>query len=178
MFPTIAQLRLAQYVYNKSLNVNINNLQDLTGNITNPIARFRESSKLLKAQESKTKAEVNIELNKEQIIYQNLSCCYLNEEILVFSFGSNVNKVVIDSTVSITDLVNSYMIRYGYWIEEYIGSHLHVISDSDEVSITNGWTCDCEAFKSSGYVECIHTKFARMYLQNRQKLDFMAVVYD
>lgn len=177
MFPTTAQLRLSQYVYSKSLNVNIKDLQNLIYSITNPVARFKESSKLLKCQACKTKTEVNIELNKEQIIYQNLSCCYLTDKNLVFSFGNSVNKIIVDSTIPTTDLINSYMIRYGYWIEEFVGSHLHVISDTEEVSITNGQTCDCEAFKLSGYVECIHTKFARMYLQNRQKLGFMAVVY-
>ena len=176
MFPTTAQLLLHSTIASNPSVIppSVELLRD-TIRIRNKKARFCSSCNLLHHSEQPfTKSEVTKLLSLENHLYQNLTCCYLEKEQIRYSIVGTAS--LLSKPYPETEwpaLTTAYMIRWGWWLEEKVGSHLHIIGPDDE-AITNSDSCDCLEYISNHYHYCKHTHFAKYYLRHRAELHYLA----
>lgn len=153
------------------------NLMTVPSNI---IERILYSDELLglPSKDCKTTADAAKWLIAEAVVYEKVSCIYLDNNQLVYinnlwgkqSFIVEAEKLTGDY---IDKLKAAFLIRWGASLKEQVGDFIKVIDTDNKEYITTPFCCDCSEFEKNK--SCSHTALVKLFLKDRNRMGFVLV---
>lgn len=142
------------------------------------VSRYSASCKLLNLEpQSLEESDVLSLLCTERDVWKALSCCFLTQNELHFKIQNRslISKKLLEAEADVEfkqRLIQAYAIRWGWSVQEYIGSYTRVLL-SNEVFQTSFTSCSCSSKQESSSLGCYHQEFIKLILANRSQYSFL-----